>query len=70
MSRILSLYIHLLLSSYLRSLSISLEVLIFYTNLCSFLHYWLPIHHIRYIRLIAFFSLAPSSNLLKSLQKQ
>lgn len=49
MSWILSLYIHLLLSSYLRSLSISLEVLIFYTNLYSFLHYWLPIHHSRYI---------------------
>ena len=49
MSRILSLYIHLLLSSYLRSLSISLEVLIFYTNLCSFLHYCLPNRHIHYI---------------------
>ena len=49
MSWILSLYIYLLLSSYLRSLSISLEVLSFYTNLCSFLYYWLPIHHSRYI---------------------
>lgn len=49
MSWILSSYIHLPLSFYLRFLSISLEVLIFYTNLCSFLHYWLPIHHSRYI---------------------
>ena len=54
MSWILSLYIHLLLSSYLRSLSISLEVLIFYTNLCSFLYYWLPIHHSRYIIAVSY----------------